>query len=460
MQAHRKGWIVNANDIPAPGRAKTLGVIDLWGQNPLVQTSLRLLRNLKRGDSAATIEAAIREWHGNEIRDESDVEKSRLELYELYGNHIWVVRNWYLPNFARIYFPPAYIDRFAADGLLLPNAPVRKPEQYGHIDPIELVRIALSGSPAGGYAAFAAARDLALAHYSLSHMYSYSHSDIANGLWWNSAARVNRFRIALVDKLRYHRLIIDEPTPVTLRPVLENNYPFHCIKAKVQSRIFGPGAGLPLPMPTFFERNELPGELDRVPPEKPSSPSLARDYLMVRVRLSRLERRGHEAFIPALLKLRQKGFIQAVCKAAETDIRSTLHLADLIGARFCYASTEHLTRAGLYLKMEIGRGLEGAKSHVHLSPDDELVNKYAARELLLVAHGAKISNQLIEVQHMTLKQDLDLQFSHGPENTLLYHHRRHTNPDGWYGRLFPGPDYAEESVRRELDEHILATAPR
>lgn len=460
MQTRRKGWIVKTNAGPALERAKTLTGLDRWKQNPLVETSQRLLRNLERGASPALIEAAIRRWHRLEIRDASDVEKAKLDLYALYGNHLWVVRNWYLPNFARTYFPPSYISQFVTDGLLLPNVPAKKPRQYGRTDPVELVRVALSGCPNGGYAAFAAARDLALAHYSLSHMYSYSHSDICNGLWWDSLARANRFRTKLVDTLQYQRLIIDKPIPVTLRPVLENNYPFHCIGAKVQSRLFGPNTDLPLPMPTFFERDGPLSELDRTQPGKSSSPSLARDYLMIRIRLPAPKGSCDDEFIPALLKLRQKGFIQAVCKAAETELRSTLHLNDLIGARFCYASLEDMAKAGLYLKSVIGDGFGDTKSHIHLSPDDAPVNRYAARNLLLVAHGARLSGQSIEVQHMTLKQDLDLQFSHGLENTLLYHTRRHTGPNGWYERLFPGPVYGEEAVRQDLADHILANTPR
>lgn len=139
---------------------------------------------------------------------------------------------------------------------------------------------------------------------------------------------------------------------------------------------------------------------------------------------------------------------------------------DLRAFRFCYMRDKYLLRG---YPAVASRLLPGATSVVKDRFTEARLpnpNQHSAAEFRDIEHEARILDRTYQVQHLLATTLFDIEHSHAPISHRRYHARQmcEIDPPGLFCCLAPfqgyGVDWTNESVRNQIDAHILASLPR
>lgn len=292
-------------------------------------------------------------------------------------------------------------------------------------DPLALIRAA---HPAHGGAAarwrFEAQRDLALAYLSLWLVTDAELTGSIDRERWDQERKTDRDRSLFLLHLRKQGVICGDTRTSQLRICQDPAPPHRCT-----------GIDLPGKKP-FLERKNGKG--------------ITRKTRSVDVLTLALEQKPTVLLIP-----RRKGILQTMVKMLLLRLDTPLHVPDRRGVRFLYRTEQELEAGSDFIGRKICLGLSHKS---HLAAEDAPVNPYAAPNLRIVKDSAAFYDRTLEVQHLLGSQHMDILYSMGPENFLLYHRRQYTAPDGLLMELFPpaqyGVDWQRPEVQLRMDDHI------
>ncbi|TAK04965.1 hypothetical protein EPO33_03130 [Patescibacteria group bacterium] len=343
-------------------------------------------------------------------------------VYARYAFELTRVRHELLPSNVERFVPPELRLRLGVE-----PRPRRKDLAE---DPLALMRDALIDPQNADEKRrqFEIQRDLALAYLALWLVTDAELTGKLDRARWDQERKTERDRTLFLIHLRKRGVITGDVRTVRLRVHLDAEPPHRCM------------------------RIDLPGEREPFYQGKAGVAQKRKTRSLDVVRL------GLPDLPTVLLMPRRKGVLQTIAKMLLQRLDSPLNVPDRRGVRFIYRNERELEAGSDFIGRKICLGL-AHKSH--LATRDLPVNPYAAPNLRIVKDSAAFYDRTMEVQHVLGNQHVDILYSLGLEQFLLYHGRQYTAPDGLFMELFPptiyGVDWEHPQVQLRVYEHIRAS---
>ncbi|TAL19732.1 hypothetical protein EPN90_02560 [Patescibacteria group bacterium] len=162
--------------------------------------------------------------------------------------------------------------------------------------------------------------------------------------------------------------------------------------------------------------------------------------------------------VRALLVVRRKGIMQTIAKMFLQGFSNPLSVPDRRGVRFAFRNREEFEAGVEHVWKRLSTNGTAQKRHRALS--DLPINPYAAPNLVMGKDMAKYGEYWeIEIQYLLATQHVDLLYSTGEENSLLYHRRQYSVERGLFQQIFPpelyGVDWSSPEVQAALDRSVV-----